>query len=359
MKRASLIAVVVGLLAVPLPGARAQTLPDDMLRASQLGTAQRATLRQYVRDRLALLNSGDAQNVSAARRELMEPFRRESVRAGVVFRLAMSDALGGEMAQLIQGDDDLVAANTLFIAGALATGDGLAALNLGLSDPRPSVRYAAASGFATLIATLASGDDALTDKQGGEAIANLEEALTAEPDPIVVDGLVIAFMRSMESPDPAMQFDALTRMCRSIAAQTKRRRPQIDDDAVLFERAFTRALSAVRRPFLRLAENLDDQFTKQAAIMSGQALTFALARMDAGQQSLAQDERDRLDAFSKAAETVLIIADAELNQRNDDAILPSDGGVPRTLLQRAASHWTGPNGILTRAPYNVSTDQFK
>ncbi|RMD65107.1 MAG: hypothetical protein D6824_03125 [Planctomycetota bacterium] len=343
---------------VAAPGTAAQPLADEIVQAPQLDAQARATLTQYVRQRVTMLESGQTEAVEQARRELIEPFRRQGVRASVAFRLGVSDALAGALERLAQHESDFVAANALLVAGPLATGDGLTALQRGFDDPRPSVRYAAAAGAAALVEALARGDDALPEAQAAQAVSMLGQALAAEPDPVVVDGVVLAMTRVVGAEDAALQFSMLTRMCQAMAGQVQRRRQALDEHAALFERALVRAVSSVRRPFLRLAGSIDRDFALQAAAMSGQALRFALARWESGAVDSSQTQQ-RLDAYAKAAETVLIIAHGELTRREERALLPAEGALSLEQLRRAVSHWTGPNGVLTGPPYNMDPAEFQ
>jgi len=344
---------------IAAPDAAAQGLADQIVQAPQLDAQARRTLDQFVRERVALLESASPEAVEQARRELTEPFRRQGVRASVAFRLGMSDALAGALERLAQHESDFVAANALLVAGPLATGDGVTALQRGVDDPRPSVRYAAAVGAAELVEALGKGDDALPEAQAAQAVAMLAEALSAEPDPVVVDGFVLAMTRVVGAEgDPQLQFALLTRMCQAMAGQIQRRREALDEQAGLFERALVRAVSSVRRPFLRLAGSIDRDFALQAALMSGQAMRFALARWESGSVGSTQ-EQQRLEAYAKAAETVLIIAHGELTRGEERALLPAEGPLTLEQLRRAVSHWTGPNGVLTRAPYNADPSTFR
>lgn len=338
--------------------AQPSAITNDIVQASQLDASQRALVQRFAQERLRLFDSGDAERVQSARRDLLEPFHRPNVRPTVGFRLALSDALGAGLTQRVSGKDDFVAANALLVAGALASADALAALNAGVRDARPSVRYAAARGFESLAAAMARGDDALPGEQGEQALATLEQALTAEPDPIVVDGLILAFTAAAgDVADAALRFGALTRMCRGMAAQAQRRRRQGDPEPSLFDRALVRAANAVRAPILR-ANQLDRGFATQAAIMSGQALALTLHRVQEG-AGLPEAERARIDAIARAVQTVLILAHMELTSQNQPELLPREGQIPLDALRRAVSHWDHPSGVLTKPPYNVAPGEFQ
>ena len=183
-------ATLVGALAVcaalglARPAEAQRALTQEIVESANLTQGDRDRIRTHVESNRSGL-TGDETAIRRARTELVEPMI--SGRPSVAFRIEYSRALEPVLQPLITDSRDIVAANALQVLGELATPGSTSLLVRGLSDPRPSVRYAAAFGYQRLFWNLKHATPALSQNDAVVAWARSAGSGT-EADLYVLEG---------------------------------------------------------------------------------------------------------------------------------------------------------------------------
>ena len=351
----SVAALALGL--ITLASAQAQPLPDDLPRAQSLSAAQVQQVQAFVRRNADALKGGDSAKVQEARNALLAPL--ESGNVSVAFRLAMSEALAPELAEIARRPDEHLAFNALRLSGALATDAAVDIIRRALSDKRVSVRYGATLGARLTIEAVDAKRSPLPQNQLDALLAALKDALRAETDPEVFGGLVAALNAVDKQRQGAANTQALSDLSQIVGQRLAKEDASEPEPG--WARAYQRAIGAAQEAVAKqlAGGSLDRAFARSVATASGQALAYTARRLNA-EGELSETERPAIRDLVASAEFALIFIDNSIGQRQQnnrlllDAFEASASQGPKRFLDEAAK-WVGPQGLLTKDPYERTT----
>lgn len=338
------------MLAAGGPGVAAE-LPSGLPAQQTLTQADQDAIAAFAKERVALLaaSQGEAQ---AAREALLAPLRGN---VAVAFRLAYSGALMPDLARLATGADDRAAFNSLRVAGALATDAAATTIAGALQDARASVRYGGAFASRRLLEEVRANRAGAAGQ--GQVVRNaLKEAIAAETDPGVVDGLISAL--EIGGDDAATKKEALLSLCAGMSAQATRFGEAQALEAERWAYAFQRAVKVAQTALLEQGRvgKPDAPFAKAAAEMCGRMLAHVVARLEgAPGEGGAGEEASALVDLASAAEGTLIFIDANLAARPTPIPQQVREAFPDAAkVRRVVERWVGPKGALAQPPYSLN-----
>lgn len=360
--RSAAVVVLAASCAGFAPEAIAQQLPP--VSTERLSSAQQNQVREYVQDRLEILESDLVSQAEGARarRELIEPMLARDT--SVAMRQAFASVASDRLADLVASGNEQQAVSALLVAGNIADRSSIEILRTGLSDEREAVEIAAAAGAKAMVRVLdgrLGGTQAerqrevqglLADRlgitQSGYAAQSIIGALTALPENsafLSASGVAIA---------------------NEMTGQALRRRGGKDPASVLisggWDGAMERALTA-QLAFQRAAAISGVDVSRDTQLQSARLAGISL--------SLIRDALHELDATGaddaeigaflakqarliRAAESLLILVDANLSgsNRTQDIGRLLDSADADDIID-AMNTWVGSRGILTGAPYSM------
>lgn len=337
-----------------------QALPPDIIGAQAIGADQKARIEAFTAANLAKLKGEDKKAREDARDELIKPLDAQGV--ALAFRLAYGQALAGELGKLVTNADDHVAFNALRVASRLGTPQGIDIIRGGLSDQRASVRAGAARSMREAIRSVVTAAQSPVNKSKLETgVDALATALNAEKDPIVARGLIQALDAPRAGTPDAfgdLHARAMEKLGEALAARLKAA-PVSGEGAAAWSEAAVSGVDSVRRTFLdpqRAKFAGQAGLKKQAAILSGQALSYVSARLGAGAKSDAPDAGS-LRSVTNALETTLILIDGgAIKQTLGDALSTSLESGDAKAFTSAAQMWFE---RLVVPPFGLDAKSFK
>lgn len=355
----SIVAISLAMLSV---SAAAQTLPDDVRTAVRLSPEQRAAVGSFADAHSRALASGDPVAVGQARAALVAPLE-SAPPPSVAFRLALNEALLPSLRPIISGDDEHASFNAIRIAGAIAVEESARAVADALTDPRPSVRYAAAFALRGLLQDVAAGRSPIPPERVIDAIA---AALRTESDRGAIEGYVAALTVGQDAA-PAAQ--PIRKLSAALSEQIIANAASVSAAAAAtgWAQTYFRALRAVQTAALAQLRQgrIDPAFAVPAAEFAGHTVAHAVRRvavLDRG--ALAQQEWEALAQLVGAAEVTLSLIHSNLVPTDEvtgsplkDAFDAERNGAPEALA-KAAQAWIGPQGRLASQPYSIPADRF-
>lgn len=346
--RLSAIAIVLGSCFAGVSGAWAAPLPEGVVSRATLSETDRTAVREWANALLESLRTGDSAAVSAARTTLIDVLSKET---GVAFRLEASGALAPALAQIARGNDETRAFNAFQAAGVLATDAGAEILRGALASQSPTVRYGGALGSRILFQQFVAGRSPLTQEAITQHMRALASALERESDPVVAEGLMTSF--AVQFSTPGARAAALRMMDDAVSKRVEALRQAGDSDP-RWTRAVVRAVDSSRRLLLdqQVAGQRDEQFARAAATLAGNGLAFAGSRIADAQGT----DRDVVGDLLKASEVTLLLTGQQLGARdigNEQPIAQAWERGNDGAIRQAIDRWTGPNGLLYRAPFNL------
>lgn len=345
----------------------AQSLPP--VSTERLTSAQQATVREYVQERLETLRSGDASSpeASRARRELIDPMRNRDT--SVAMRQAFAQAAAEQLEAMIQSSDDQVAVAALLIAGNIADRASVTILQAGLEDDREPVQIGAAAGAKAMLRAI-SGRLGGAQAQRQESVQQLlADALAVTTSGHVAQSLIGALTALPE--DPAFMSVSGSLIADSMAGQATRRRGAGNvEDAIAdgwagaMERAIASQLAYQRAAAIAGAD-VTRETQLQGARLAGIALSLVRDVID--ERMANGDANEQIEAFMaeharliRAGETLLIFVESNLTARTDREQVMSDlieDGDADGLID-AINDWAGEQGVLTAAPFSFRASTF-
>lgn len=337
-----------------------QALPADIIGAQAIGADQKARIEAFTAANLAKLKGEDKKAREDAREELIKPLDAQGV--ALAFRLAYGQALSGELGKLVANADDHVAFNALRVASRLGTPQGIDIIRGGLSDQRASVRAGAARSMREAIRSVVTAAQSPVNKSKLETgVDALATALNAEKDPIVARGLIQALDAPRAGSPEAfgdLHARAMEKLGEALAARLKAA-PVSGEGSAAWSEAAVSGVDSVRRTFLdpqRAKFAGQAGLKKQAAILSGQALSYVSARLGAGAKSDAPDAGS-LRSVTNALETTLILIDGgAIKQTLGDALSTSLESGDAKAFTSAAQMWFE---RLVAPPFGLDPKSFK
>ncbi|TVQ64191.1 MAG: hypothetical protein EA379_02315 [Phycisphaerales bacterium] len=345
------------ILSIPAaPTAWAQ-LPQGITARQTMSAEDQRAVRDFAGQHLPALGADDTRQRQRARDALLAPLAGENV--SVAFRLELSSALAPGLRSITTGSaDEHAVFNACRIAAALATDAGVSILRTALTDERDAVRYAGAYGMRRVMLAAAIGRAPLGGDQEAVILGALADAMRAETEHGVFDGLVSAF--EAVGADEQGRLRAMARMCDAASARARTLESQtIADNAEGWARSLLRAVRGAQSTLIdqirRGTPNRD--FAIACAHFSGHALAHTLRRVESAAQ-LSDGESSSLGELVRTAEVTLLFSDNAVRGLNQQE-QPLAAAWPDAARTRSeALKWIGPQGVLTRSPYTFTADTF-
>ncbi len=359
-----LISTLVLLMPAHVSAQVARDLPETITQSpSALSADQERQVREFVQAHIADLMSDDLIRIRRARQALQRQVAVDGNRRPTPsFRFAYSTAIVSDLERMLASSEAIQRIVALYLAGSIAT-ERTAQLPLAaLNDPDASVRYAAGSSLGLVFQAIRRSPPAVRNIPG--LIDAIGTRLGEEHDPFVLDRLIVTLRLVTDAgPEGALSehrgraLDAIaTRM-----GQTLRTQPSVDIERL---RAILRAGEVVQSAFTAglFSERGDhDASIVLAAGFAGDSLTL-VARMvkDGGLDDQTRDLLAKIAATSEA--TIFFAQGAHSGSRGT----PTPQGVATRLangddsgfLDALRRAYTGPEGVLTKAPFSLPVDRF-
>ncbi|MCC6677812.1 MAG: hypothetical protein IT436_11755 [Phycisphaerales bacterium] len=248
--------------------------PDIIASTTQLGGTQREAIKAFVATHAGNLTNTDSTVLIRARADLLGPLQGPDV--GVSFRTAYSEELEKVLQPLIGDDRDIVAVNSLRIAGELSTRQGAALLEKMLTSKKLTVRYAAVAGIGRTFENLGRTAPAMNAEAARSLAGKLAPVLRGETDSNVFDVAVRAVMAAGALDRDgwgSLRDDAMATLAPAISERFQKLGTTAAEPAMM--QALIRACSA-GRDALALAGGrpLSADTQKLVAAMGGDGLAY-------------------------------------------------------------------------------------
>lgn len=352
------VCLSVGMLAAGVPVAHAQspTLSEDVIVSPDLSQSQKDLVKQYV-DGQKNGMKGSPLEIKKSRNALLDPLRNPKV--SVAFRLEYTRQIGPVIRPLLGDKDQVIAANAVRVAGELATATAVEMLTEALKDSRPGVRYAAAAGFENTFKAMQGTVPAINGGQALRMIDTLKEAVKAETDPRVLEGMILALVASGQVPNrqvEGLRDAGLKAMAEAVSAKTADRKVGAGADA-----AFRRAIVAVRSA-VTTNRNLNERDLQADTLRAGAGMAGDLLALVADRLAQAGETADadvmlmvrEADASIYFIQPMLAASSTAKEPKMGELLEKGDIAGFRTQVMQII----GPNGILTAAPFGFADNRF-
>jgi hypothetical protein len=338
-------------------------IDDSVATASTLGADQRADVDEFVEFYADKLTDDDSAQRSLGRRSLLAPLKQDGV--SVDFRMTYSDRLMPTLERVVADDDTKIAINGLHIAGALATDDAVELLIDAANAPGGDMRYTAARAIMETFSQVDRSWPAIGEPLLQELAVLLEARLSVEDEPLVFD--VVGKALSAAGRLEREQWSDVAEQARVIqgrvsAQRMQRLNPGPDDFWIIV--AIARTLESQR---LLITEDFASaDVARQAALLAGQCVSYAVARAEAG--DLTNDDRLVVWDLVKRAESLITWSHTVL-EPGTNAVrtvvagnLAIDGDPTRfdddAFVEEARAQLIGPDGALCQEPFGFDASDF-
>jgi hypothetical protein len=341
-------------------GAFAQSLPPEVVTASQLTEQQKEQISAFASATLGKLKGTDPAAREDAREALIGPLEAPGVT--VAFRIALATpALTKELGTIAASSDDHTAFNALRVAGKLGTPAGVDIVVKGLADKRPAVRAGAGRTMRETIRSVVTAAQSPINKSKLEnAVDSLAAALATESDPIVAKGLVLALDAPRTGAPAAfgeLHARAMEKMAEALAGRLKSV-PAGAEGAGWSDAALS-GVDAVKGTFIdvsRASFTSAAGLKKQAATLCGQAMGWVRARVAGGAKADGADAKQLVGIASVAESTLILMDGRNIPQTLGAAVTTSlEAGSP-SAINAATDEWFGRLG---QAPFSLDAKQFR
>jgi hypothetical protein len=204
----------------PCSWAQVNNLPAEVVRSTrQLVPDQVDMIRGYLKDTVEGLGAAaDPAKIRKARLAILEPLQDQQVSAP--FRLEYSRALADKLTEFTGKTDTIVVINALFVAGELATEQGVGIVEKHLSSKDTSVRFAAIKGLAVTLDAAARRTPAIADERLLKILDSLSKSLATEEDPVVYDATARAIATGFNKD--SISSAAVTQLSKPLSAWLKK-----------------------------------------------------------------------------------------------------------------------------------------
>lgn len=355
-------------LAAPV---QAQTLDPVLITAITLDPGQQQQVRDFAGPLATGLKSSEQKQIQAARAAILEPMGNAGV--SVQFRQEMSRTLFPTLEEILKSEDasasqasSIGAINATIVAGELATEQSSILLTNGLKSKRADLRYQSAMGIRRTFEAMQTRAPAVGPQRAQDLVRAIELRIKEEPDPLVLDALVRAGLAAAEltaEPFREVRSRGIEVVAGGVSQQLKRRQAEPLDaasaDAIVRAGSGVRDALSNRGPGMAITELA----AKAAAEIGGHLIAHAAKVVQAEKLQDDADMRERYAQISQLGETLILTSAQALN----NAQVPGKGLGP-TLRQATAQadakfaldarDIAGPEGALTRAPFNFARDTF-
>lgn len=339
-----------------LPG----QLPCSITQKQSLDAADKQAITSHAEGALADLASSEPGASARGRATLLAPL--ECANLTVTFRLEYAQVIEPGLSRLVGGSDARLAVSALRVLGRLKVTGVLPGLRRGLESKVPAVRFGAAGGYRELLAQLAADPFGFSERNIDDALDALSKALASETDPLVADGLLIALDATRASP--ALRGKAMARLASGLGERLAGLRAGEMTDEAAWAEAMLRAVDAARLTLFDQVPTgqVDREFARHAALMSGHMLALARDRLASGEGD--PTALELLGRVVTAAEGLLVlghsaltgqtVAERQLGRSFEESARAGDA----SPFSQAIDPWTGPSGLLVKEPYKAQASDF-
>lgn len=352
--------------------ALAQSQIDPVLiTAITLDGTQQQRVREFATPLASGLRSNDQKQIQAARAAILEPMGNAGV--SVQFRLEMSRALYDTLRDVVLADagnsgqaSSIGAINSTIVAGELATEQASVLLTDAIKSKKADLRYQAAMGIRRTFEAMQTTAPAVGAQRAQDLVREIERRIREENDPLVLDALIRAGLAAAELSDGQFR-EVRSRGIEVVAlgasAQLKKRQAE-PLDAIAAD-AMIRAGTGVRDALANRAAGVavNELAAKSVAELGGHLIAHSAKVVEARKLASDPELRERYAQVSQLGETLVLTSAQAMN----NAQVPGKG-LGATLRQASnpmdakfaldAREIAGPDGTLTRAPFNFPRNEF-
>lgn len=333
---------------------------DELAGKDQLSDSDRVRIGTWVNQHAPGL-SGTPEQVTTARAALLGPFTRASTaRISVQFRVEVGNSLLRVIGPLTRDSREVVAVNTLRLAGELATTNSLQLALDALGDQRPAVRYAACFAVGRTLDAVSRYDPAVLPGQLDGALNRLSEVASRDADHSVVDGAIVALSSGVGISNTRVKDQFVGVRSRAVIALTRAggelsRRLTGGEDDVVTAQLLLRIATVIKDSLGERDRTGRIDLTQDAL----KAIGGFAGDLAAGCRRAYADNapsRHVLERAAAAAQTSLSLAGVELTGRAEEFQLAAairDGNADRLQneVRRIVDRLTAP-------PFGFQADRF-
>ncbi|MCC6971678.1 MAG: hypothetical protein IT434_15815 [Phycisphaerales bacterium] len=340
------------LLSLAAPAlAQTNDLPSNLVRATAtLSAADEDALKKYVDLSIADLGSDDPVKVKRARTELLKPLTDAEV--GAPFRLSYSKVLEPALSPLVKDKRELVAGNSLRIAGEVASTSCAALVLSQLDRAEPSVRFLAVQALARTIEAVGRTTPAIDLESCNRIMSEVGARLEKEKDAWVADIMVrtlAAGVNVSREKFDSLPAKAFSELCKRTGDRTRTLwNGELDDS---WADTLVVAGSAVRDRLTTVGTAaLRDEARNDALRLAGDMLAYLKQAIDAKSLPAGQaDARERPRQIAALAEAIVALAAPEATPKQSmaDLIKRADAAGDAGFLD-GASLLIGADGALVK-----------
>lgn len=351
-------------------------LPDRVVSQGPNGPGDEQVIREFVSFNVARLEGSEPAEWSRAKSRLISPFERTQV--SVSFRTTYSDILTPELRRLRQSENAGVARMALYIAGELATEDGIALVEASLRDEDPANRYAAAFGLSRTLRALSQSSPAIQNVRAIQVMDTIAGELATERDPLIVDMHVRALLEGARIARDGLGSEAIIRAAKAIGGRLRSLKPGEWNRSEIG--SFLWGMIEIQNLLLRdFNKVFSGEAVKEAAGLAGDAVAAAawltqrgeLPRVAAGDpneiQAARRAERSRWIDMMAACDRLLDIAQSRLAPGNPVRTFGLSQAISSATPESDRNFFTNvtpqviarPNGLLVRDPFAFSAERFQ
>ncbi|GIW73484.1 MAG: hypothetical protein KatS3mg103_0006 [Phycisphaerales bacterium] len=364
--QATLLRVLVLVLSM-LPGVAAlaqSDLPSELPAKASLSQDDAEAIARWAQTNWAQVTTDDAQQARRARRALVAPLLRRETTAG--FRLAMDQALAGQLQEALAGPDDFRAVNAAILSGWLATDRSFRALTEALGHDRQAVQVAAAAGLGNAFRAAGLAPAAFEPQVGQEAVAALAEVLSSTESLPLLDVAAKALTDALAVPESAMAGFASRAGLRLTEAIGQRLHAMpIDANLPMALGPLVRAMGEIRSAITQRRGNIGSAWQSAVMLMYGRvgAVGFRALRAErsgqlGGQDAAAVRERVRMAVqVAQTTPTLLQLPKATQDRLNQVDLVQ---GLDRATSDDADAYRRAFTNLLTilEGEFSLPRDRF-
>lgn len=331
--------------------AQTNDLPSNLIRATTtLSASDEDALKKYVDLSIKDLGSDDPAKVRRARTELLKPLTDAEV--GAPFRLSYSKVLEPALAPLVKDKRELVAGNSLRVAGEAASTSCATLVLSQLDRPEPSVRYMAVQALSRTIEAVGRTTPAIDLETCNRIMSEVGSRLAKEKDAWVADIMartLVAGVNVSQAKFEALPAKAFAELCKRTGDRTLTIwNGELDES---WADTLVVAGSAVRDRITAVGSvALPTEARTDALRLAGDMLAYLKQAIDAKALPVGQaDARERPRQIAALAEAIIGLAapDAAPKQTMADLIKRADVAGDAGFLD-AASLLIGADGALVK-----------
>ncbi len=361
------LAAVIACISVAAPAVHAQMVDISDSTRQNVGTlspAERESIKAYVDENTKNLLSTDPLLVRRDREAILRKLEGENI--SVSFRLTYAADLEPVLTKMLASDNERSVINGLVIAGELAT-DRTLAMVQSKATGAPAIRFEAACSMGRVFRAVVSNQPAINQLEN--AVQGLERLIAAEKNAHVRDALIKSGLAAMNIT--AQRRTAISAVARGAAASIRAMGNGAPDDAELI--AMMRASVGLRDVAARAVQQraaMPGPAAKDMAEFSGVALSYVSKVVSAAGRPAAVPSRTVLVQLVTSAQATIelsgqLLSGSPFSLDIDLAGSDSQPGLRSNTLQTDGKFVVdvagivGPNGRLTRSPFDIPADRFR